>query len=319
MKKIFMISAMALAMTSAYAQYTPEKGSVSTEVSFDPFGANGGKALELKNAQFKVRYFFTDRDAFRVKLGFGVDNTTDNNTTVTDANGSSNGAIYDKDLKYDITTKTTETVNKQTSFAINLGYERHFDISSRLAVYAGAELGYTLKSYSGKVTENENQEVYTKDPLYTMTANKNTVTEYDKQNTSGTKNSNYFVASVFTGIDFYVYKGLYLGAELGISFETGSSRVSPSKTIASNWTGNSKEVISTNITETVAVVGSSNYDSNTGVTTYNQTKTTTTNGTVNTQVDDKPRYDKTMTTENKQTKTSLKFYVEPAIRLGWTF
>ena len=50
-------------------------------------------------------------------------------------------------------------------------------------------------------------------------------TEYNKRNSEGDKlNENGIFGSVFTGIDYYIYEKLYIGAELGIIFNTGKKK-----------------------------------------------------------------------------------------------
>ena len=82
-----------------------------------------------------------------------------------------------------------------SNFSINLGYEKHFFNYKRVALYAGGGLGFSLNRI--KLTENLGND--------------------HKVVTSNSGNSyNEFVAKVFTGIDFYLYKGLYVGAEIGV-------------------------------------------------------------------------------------------------------
>lgn len=82
-----------------------------------------------------------------------------------------------------------------SNFSINLGYEKHFFNYKRVDLYAGAGLGFNLKKNSTTTS---------------LGNDKKTVTN----NAKGTYNE--FAVKAFTGIDFYVYKGLYVGAELGI-------------------------------------------------------------------------------------------------------
>ena len=83
-----------------------------------------------------------------------------------------------------------------------------------------------------------------------------------------------FGAGVFTGVDFYITKGLYVGAELGINFATAKAKNYDFK---QQWL---------------------DYDAVNNV--YSVKNQTT-------------------TVENNIKATSLKFEVEPALRLGWKF
>lgn len=87
----------------------------------------------------------------------------------------------------------TKTAN--SNFSIKLGYEKHFFNYKRVDLYAGGGLGFSLNRI--KLTEN--------------------LGNGHKKVTSNSGNSyNEFVAKVFTGIDFYLYKGLYVGTEIGV-------------------------------------------------------------------------------------------------------
>ncbi len=86
--------------------------------------------------------------------------------------------------------------NYKGTFSLTLGYQRHFYQYKRVDLYAGAKVGY-VHEFAGHKSQ------------------------YDKNNwawnNSGTGNG--FHAYLTTGIDFYVYKGLFLGAEINLGFE----------------------------------------------------------------------------------------------------
>ena len=177
MKK-FLISAALVAAVAAPAvaqnEYAPEKGEFSVELQFNPFSNN---FETFKIDQIKGRYFFTDKDAIRFGIGFGV------HTEKTTA---------DPDNASDIWTK-----NREGNFSINLGYERTFLTYKRVNLYAGAGLGFELVS-TCQTTQNGYDDMLVKTRLYNAGS------------------YNLFTVNAFTGIDFYVYKGLFVGAELGI-------------------------------------------------------------------------------------------------------
>lgn len=87
----------------------------------------------------------------------------------------------------------TKTAN--SNFSINIGYEKHFFNYRRVDLYAGAGLGFKLNRI--KETQNLGND------HQTVTSNAG-------------DSYNEFTAKAFTGIDFYVYKGLYVGAEFGL-------------------------------------------------------------------------------------------------------
>lgn len=79
------------------------------------------------------------------------------------------------------------------TFQLNIGYQRHFFNYKRIDLYAGGKVGY-IHDFAG----HKNQ---ANDDNWTW-------------NNSGTGNG--FNIYLTTGLDFYVYKGLYLGAEINL-------------------------------------------------------------------------------------------------------
>lgn len=296
--------ALGLGMVSvANAQYAPQKGDFATEIGFTPFNTDNGQSFKLNEGMFKVRYFLTDKDALRLKLGVGIDNsstTTTNGYTPVDL---TNATAW---------SSTTEINKKNTTFSFMLGYERHFAVSGRFDIYAGAEFGYKVNKYSGDATYSRFSTVYDSDKKIAGTetlslsaeATDCQISSFDANNKTinlSSASKNVFVGGVFAGVDFYVYKNLYLGAELGISFESGKSPNYYYDSNSSFVTRNSEG------TEIYSQFVNYSGESGTKVTTTVQGSTTTTE-TENTGV-----------RSNETTTTKLKFYVEPAIRLGWRF
>lgn len=85
------------------------------------------------------------------------------------------------------------------SFKFDIGYERHFDLAKRLDAYVGGELGVVRDFAKSKDFS-------------------------DDDNWTKVKNADgaavgFHVAAV-TGLDFYVYKSLYIGAELSLGVES---------------------------------------------------------------------------------------------------
>lgn len=190
MKKLFIAAIALVACVSAKAQetYAPEAGEISTEIQFNPFSNDFGT---FKLDQLKLRYMFSDKDAIRFGIGFGVDNGK---------------KVEDPDNNPDTWVK-----GHIATFSINLGYERHFFNYKRIDLYAGVGVGYEHVNASSKSHAEA-----TYDGVTGFWDTK-TVNEYD-----GIRTANYFKADIFTGIDFYVYKGLFVGAELGIGLKTGT-------------------------------------------------------------------------------------------------
>lgn len=188
MKKWILLVATATFMTgAAWAQDAPsaKKGDFGTEISFNPFNQNGNTfSLDALN----LRYFITDHDAVRLSLGFGITKET----------------IKDDDTVDDYVNTT------KGDFSIDLGYERHFKIANRLSLYAGGEVGFLSHFASGKGKTTIAGAITTVDFKNITTIN-------------GDRAYAAFTAGIFTGLDFYVYKGLYVGAELGLYMQTGKT------------------------------------------------------------------------------------------------
>lgn len=77
-----------------------------------------------------------------------------------------------------------------TEFGVGLGYERHWYPSSRIDLYGGFAGEFRLLRLSDNWYDDNDESNY-----------------------------NQFGAMLMTGINVYVVKGLYLGAEIGLAFE----------------------------------------------------------------------------------------------------
>lgn len=182
MKKFILAAAVLAAFsTSGVAEnnYKPEAMSVATEINYSFDGANTNEGFQLPEYGAKVRLFLNDNWVVRLNLGLGVD-TQKGTTYYEDAN-----------TEYERYNKTTTT-----TFSIMPGFEYHFNKFDRISPYVGAELGIrTLSTKS--VTEDEHAESRTEDK------------------TPGLG----FAVNAVSGVDVYLCKGLYVGAELGLGYE----------------------------------------------------------------------------------------------------
>lgn len=304
MRKTLILAACCLSALGALAQVETSKGSFSVEVATTPFKSSG-ETFKLNEGTIKGRWFFSDNNALRLKIGVGVNNTSN---TVTNA---SDNSLQSPD-NYTIMNKETITKNKNTSFNIGLGYERHFNVSSRISPYVGAELVYGLDKWSATDDETYSNKTFSRYLNTTTTTMTNTTTkkEYTDSDAFGANMSgNIFAANIFAGIDFYVYKGLYIGTELGLGYKHKSS---PNSFYTRNYT----ETVNHTVTGSGATSWSStkntSYSSETGVTTgshiTNQPGVT---------AEKYPQYG--AHTKNEGSDNSFKFYVIPEIRIGYTF
>lgn len=191
MKKILLAVAIlgSAFMANAQNEFAPKKGSMSTEIQFAPFGNNifttnaitGDKdAMQgINGGVLSGTYFFTNKDAITLDLGLAGYNNK----------GEIENEAY---AGYE----NPFTKEYKGIFGISVGYQRHFYNYKRIDLYYGAKLGY-YHVFAGHKDQGD-------DNNYTWT-------------NLGTGNG--FNAYLTTGINFFIYKGLFIGAEIdcGIS------------------------------------------------------------------------------------------------------
>lgn len=193
MKKIILaVALMAAVSTSAVAEnnYKPEAGSFATELNYS-FGGEHDGAFELPdqdNYGIKLRYFLNDNWVIRLNFGLGTSSTK--NTTY--------NSLYEDPADPSKVTGETEDYNttKTTTFSIMPGFEYHFNKFNRISPYVGAEIGI-------------------------RTSTRKTITEIEKpESRTEVKNPGLgFCVNAITGVDVYIVKGLYVGAELGLGYD----------------------------------------------------------------------------------------------------
>ena len=291
MKKLLFLTTLVLTSLTTFAQGNNDKlpdGIMSLEWRYNPFDYEG-KPVNM--AQFYGRLFLNNKSVVRLGVGVGFDR--DKQEGSWNKNTSSVNANY-----YDIEHMDSIKESNELTLKLSVGYEYHFANTGRLDFYAGAEGGFLGKFCSGSYAKSVNNTNVT-----VLLGNKNTVNNADYTNIDYTKmtpdnkvNEMGLFATVFTGVDFFVYKGLYLGAELGITFNTGKKK-------NGNYTQETikQTVVGADVTKHIT----SKYSTETGntITTDNVNNTTTTT----------PSY------AREHTGTYTKVYFEPVIRLGWMF
>lgn len=259
MKRIvFLAMLFALVCNVSMAQDKPTKGSFSTEINFKPFESNGNMFSLEDGYAFKVRYFLDAKNALRFKLGFARDSKT-----------------YTYDKSENNYSSEEEMSARWGDFRLDFGYERHFDIASRINLYVGGEFGiYRHFASADAESTYKSSSSYSKDSYEYS----NYIPE-DGLKFGVEPDQAYFgiAANIFAGLDFYVYKGFYIGTELGFSI---NSHKTSDREYEYSWTE-----------EEYSYWGGTEKDSGTKKTEF---------------------YDNTRT-------TSIKFRIEPAIRLGLTF
>ena len=291
MKKLLFLTTLVLTSLTTFAQGSNDKlpdGIMSLEWRYNPFDYEG-KPVNM--AQFYGRLFLNNKSVVRLGVGVGFDR--DKQEGSWNKNTSSVNANY-----YDIEHMDSIKESNELTLKLSVGYEYHFANTGRLDFYAGAEGGFLGKFCSGSYAKSVNNTNVT-----VLLGNKNTVNNADYTNIDYTKmtpdnkvNEMGMFATVFTGVDFFVYKGLYLGAELGITFNTGKKK-------NGNYTQETikQTVVGADVTKHIT----SKYSTETGntITTDHVNNTTTTT----------PSY------AREHTGTYTKVYFEPVIRLGWMF
>lgn len=212
MKRLaFILFATLLMAGTTFAQNKPAKGSWSTEIQINPFDQDG-ETFSLDG--LKARYFFSDKDALRLKVSF---KSTTSKYTDEDSD-------EEKEMSYNDLYKYTKG-----NFSIDLGYERHFDLGKRLDAYLGASIGMGKNFGSTKIESyyTEKNGSTTIEESYTGELKNGAITNMGEDDENifskaerATLNVN---AAIFAGLEFYVYKGIYIGTELGIGCSSQKS------------------------------------------------------------------------------------------------
>jgi len=238
MKKFFILTLISSSLAVfAQEQYKPEKGSFTTELQFNPFGINTKIDAYDERIDFstgpismdglKLRYFVSEKIALRLALGLNFDQ----NSRVREIDDTEGGYYYQF-----VRTGEFSEENSHTTFSVATGFEYHFGNFERLSVYLGGEVLYGSTTTRSKISQD-----LTRTGSYT---------DYDywdefifQESTKSTlelKNCSYyygccgddffqnapvfFGGNIVLGMDFYVYKGLYLGVEFGFGYTHSSMK-----------------------------------------------------------------------------------------------
>jgi hypothetical protein len=199
LKLLLFLTVSVILFRSAYAQDTLKTSakSWSAELNVNPFQGQ----ISLNNAlnQIKVRYFATEKLAYR--LAFNINNFRKDN-------GQSN--------VYGTNPIENSDVKKSTTFSINLGLENHFTGTRRLSPYIGAEIAFGVKDAS--------ETINTKQSTTEIKGGWQSTQVIQYNNGNGT----YYYTNIFnteigfqsyginlvTGFDYYVSKNFYFGYEM---------------------------------------------------------------------------------------------------------
>lgn len=125
-KVIFTLAIVCFAAMYSQAQFKPESGSITTEMSITPFSITNSPMGMIDG--LKVRFFITDKLSVKLNLNY----SSDTRKLEDDAGNKNNPILSEK-------TKTND-------FSIMPGIEYHFGSMERLSPYAGFNVGLGLGS-----------------------------------------------------------------------------------------------------------------------------------------------------------------------------
>lgn len=203
MKRIFLfISCCFLLSVTAFAQ-KQTAGNITAEVSILKSGINANvSSLNNVIEGAKLRYFFTDDLALRFGLNFSGE--TDKHTATQNADG---------------TGEVGEGKATSSKIVILPGIEKHFGAWNKVSPYVGLDLSVGFYS-----AEEKRDQLTNNNSLGNSTFQNNLVTTFENFTFAGDRAGTSFGFNILTGVDFYVTGGLFLGVEMGIGFNTFTTK-----------------------------------------------------------------------------------------------
>ncbi len=210
MKKTFLILIFLIswALQAQDLSFKPIKNDLTLELQFTLLGISSDDNGNINiNNPFTInglrfRYFFNEKWALRANVT--LDYSSQRNK---------NGIPYH--------VNSDEKIFRSTfHYRIAPGFEYHFGKPERLSFYAGAELFFGGTQQKMKY-ESESKNIpypdYSLDQTVSIEVNSLSYV-FDDNNiyATGSRSNMNFGVNAFFGADFYIYKGLYIGAELGL-------------------------------------------------------------------------------------------------------
>lgn len=180
MKKVALFFAFAVACVSGAFAQKQTGGEKNLEVQFAPLGGN-----PVSISGIRLRLFNSESTAIRIGLFIG---------------GSSTETIT-QDADNDLDLLELTDLDKEFSFSIRPGFEKHFAGTDRLSPYVGGEI---LFGMTNTTTESMTQYDDDGDPASYTTITKG--------------GNSTFGINLVAGTDFYFADNIYLGAEIGFGF-----------------------------------------------------------------------------------------------------
>jgi hypothetical protein len=241
--KFVFIMILSCLATFAQEQYKPVKGSFTTELQFSPFNININ--IDVNNENFglstgpftmpalRLRYFFSNKLALRTSLNLNFDNDKAViNLDYTEYSYNNNN------LKF-VRTGELTVKNSFNTFSIAPGLEYHFGDWERMSLYIGGELFFGITTSKTTVDEETEAMIYIRDYWngnyedYSFYGSNTTTITIEMKNCSERYYDKYpyydyyyfsqnapktFGVNAVFGMDLYIYKGLYMGAEFGLGY-----------------------------------------------------------------------------------------------------
>jgi len=204
MKKLSILCVSVMIALASYAQ----AGSFGVELGFNPFNAFGEN---FSVDGLKVRGFVSEKVAIRGIIDFSM-------------NPQTNYSYYTNNDNKEIETQTKTNV---TTFGFTPGVEFHVATGRRHSVYVGAEVGFGMTKASYTRSNDFDKE-------------KTEITGANGINNPSVIAGTTYGAAIFTGVDYYITKNLFIGAELGFGYDSFTSQKEIT-TKYTNSTGTSTE------------------------------------------------------------------------------
>lgn len=157
-------------------KFKPQAGNWSTEATF--YAQTGSSFLRLGLNDIKVRKFTSDQQALRMRMLATKNNET---TVIVGTQGNMERSI------------------KEGSIFIAPGFEKHLSGTDRLSPYWGLECVIGKAFYEYNLTNSTNGQTFSNGGNFNTT----------------TKKAFSVGANAFAGIDFYLGKQIFIGAEVG--------------------------------------------------------------------------------------------------------
>ena len=188
MNRLFITILSFCLLTSAFAQ-KPSEGNIATEAQLNLNTVGSFFPLNLKDnlvlPTLRFRYFLSSDLAIRADLNLRASTVSSNFAENADGSGA-----------------LGELKNKDNSYGIGLGVEKHFGGNSRFSPFVGGGFNYALGNLSSE-TSNSDGFSYEMDRV---------VTTENKQSLFG--------VGAFLGADYWINNSFYLGGQIDYGFSS---------------------------------------------------------------------------------------------------